>query len=87
MARYLDVNTLIIFAEIPIMKVYKLTFVKNEVILCSPMEHAIGLKGEYLFEHDKGSLIYAFVKAESEIEAIAKSRNIVNEVDNKAHVN
>jgi hypothetical protein len=63
------------------MKVFKVIFAKNEVMACSQV--TINLECDYNYEHDKGQLIYALIKAENETDAVCKSYQIVKELNEK----
>ena len=63
------------------MKVFKVIFAKNEVMTCSEVN--VNLEGNYDYEHDRGQLIYALIKAENETDAVCKSYEIVKELNDK----
>ena len=65
------------------MNVYKLIFAKNTVVSCNHIKNQIKLDAQYYYEHDKGQLIYAIVKASNEDDAIATGNKIVKEVTEK----
>jgi hypothetical protein len=64
------------------MTIYKITFVNNEILSCSVIEEVL-LKEKYSYEHHKGYLIHAFVKAESEADARKTAHKIVKEFESK----
>lgn len=65
------------------MNVYKLIFARNTVVACCLANNQIKLDSEYYYEHDKGKVIYAVVKAPTEDDAIAKGHKIIKEVTEK----
>lgn len=69
------------------MNIYKVIFAKNEVISCHQLDDRVSLKSEYYYEHDKGKIIYALIKAIDEDDAIGKSDAIVKEVRSKVFGN
>ena len=55
------------------MKIYRITFVKNNIASISPAEGKHFFTGEsYYYEHS-GSLVFALVKAKDETEANKKA--------------
>ena len=65
------------------MNIYKVIFAKNEVISCDLISNKFELSEDYLYHHDKGQLIYAIIKANSEEDALNKSDQIIKEVAKK----
>ena len=66
------------------MNKYRLVFVKNEVISCELMlSNDAEFDGDHYYEHNKGHLIFAIIKAETTADAIAKSDALVVEVTDK----
>jgi len=61
------------------MYTYKIIFAKNEVVSCELLNEVI-LGNDYHYEHDKGRLLFALVRAENELDAISKGEKIVREV-------
>jgi len=57
--------------------IFKLTYANNEVISCKIADANIVLDGLYHYEHKNGKMIYAFIKASNEEQAIAVSHTIV----------
>jgi len=68
------------------MKLYKLTFARNDMLLLKEVTEAHGLNGLYHYEHNNGNLIYAIVRAGSEYEALAFVDVILDEITEKAPV-
>ena len=64
------------------MNTYKIIFAWNEVLSCELLSKVV-LGDEYYYEHDKGRLIYALVKAVNESDAISKCDKIIKEVTEK----
>ncbi len=64
--------------------IYKLIFAKNEIMTCERIVNEVKFSGEYNYEHDgKGRVIYAYVKAENEDEAINRSSEIIKAATQK----
>jgi len=64
------------------MNTYKVIFARNEPLSCEITNKVI-LNGDYDYKHDKGQLIYALIKADSEEDALNKSDKIIKEVTEK----
>ncbi|MCD6013768.1 MAG: hypothetical protein K0Q79_3630 [Flavipsychrobacter sp.] len=65
------------------MNIYRITYIKNEVALCKEVNNTNEFNGIYHYEHDKGNLIYAIVKAENEENALTIAMFIAKEVKGK----
>lgn len=62
------------------MKTYKLIFVRNNIVTCQMVNDKANMNGNYYYEHDRGHLIYAIVKADNELNAYNVGKQIVREV-------
>jgi hypothetical protein len=80
MAWFLNLSLLPGNLKVTTMNVYKVIFANNEVISCVDISNNMVLGDLYHYEHDKGKLIYAIIKAESEIEAGRIAAQLVKEV-------
>jgi hypothetical protein len=65
------------------MKVYKVIFMNNQPIQCREVDEGIVFEGSHHYVHTNGRLIYAIVKAESEIEVLKKVAEMISEVRGK----
>jgi hypothetical protein len=65
------------------MKTYKVIFAKNKVLNCELLSRQIEITKEYQYVHNKGQLIYAFIRAANEAGAINTARTIVKEVSKR----
>jgi hypothetical protein len=68
------------------MRTYKIIFAKNEIISCEIATESV-LEGSYQYEHKKGNLIYAMIKAATEEEARKLANGIIEEVRSKVYGN
>lgn len=59
------------------MRVYKVIFARNEVVLCKETSATLPDDIEIRFEQSNGQLIYAFVAADDITEAVAKANQII----------
>jgi len=67
----------------PPINVYKVIFAKNRVISCRNAGASASMTTAYHYEHDKGYLIYAIIKAETEADALAIADCIIKDVTEK----
>ncbi|MCD6013609.1 MAG: hypothetical protein K0Q79_3471 [Flavipsychrobacter sp.] len=64
------------------MNKYKIIFVRNEVIACDLLlSNEVEFSGVYYYEHNRGNLIFAIIKADSVLGAINIADNIIKEVN------
>lgn len=62
------------------MNVYKVIFARDRAIACEIAINNIIFSGDYMYErHSNGGVIYAFIKAESENDALRISNKVVEE--------
>jgi hypothetical protein len=62
------------------MPIFKFSFLKNEILSCREAEDNTQFDGSYYLEHDKGQLIFAIVRADSENTARLMVEEIVEKV-------
>lgn len=65
------------------MHIYKIIFVNNAVTTCEVVQRRVDLNSDYSYDHIKGKLIYALVKANSKDEAIKKGEQIAKQFTDK----
>ena len=65
------------------MNTYKLIFAKNEIVTCSLIFIKVEFNGQYYYEKEKGQLIYAIVKAETEEDALMLGNTIIKDFRKK----
>jgi len=63
------------------MSIYRVIFVKNEVLSCMEVSDTTVINGWYQYEHKKGRLTYAIIQAETEENALAIANLIIKEVE------
>ncbi|MCD6064340.1 MAG: hypothetical protein K0R82_2251 [Flavipsychrobacter sp.] len=59
------------------MKVYKVIFARNEVVMCTESTVRLPNDLEIRYEQNNGQLIYAFVNAADMSEAISKVQQLI----------
>lgn len=62
------------------MPIYKISFLKNEILSITTAEPNSQFDGTYFFEHDKGQLIFAIIRADSENTARLLADDIIKTV-------
>jgi hypothetical protein len=62
------------------MCIYKVIFVRKKAFSCEPAVERPAFDGKYYCEHRNGEPIYAFIKADSENEAVGMAGEIVREI-------
>jgi hypothetical protein len=65
------------------MNLYKVIFAKNEPISFHIVSADVSTDNYCYYEHDRGHLIFAMIKAEHEHEAIDMARALVRDVETK----
>lgn len=68
------------------MRLYKITYIRNEASICRDVTGSIEVNGIYHYEHKNGNLIYAIIKAENEENAVTIANFISAEVKEKFRV-
>ena len=69
------------------MTVYRIVFANNEIVSSNPETVHAHFNGEYYYEHNKGKLVFALVKAETEENALTIGDIIIKEVKLKVFGN
>jgi hypothetical protein len=59
------------------MKVFKVVFARNEVVLCKESSVRLPKDIEIRYEQNNGHLIYAFVQASDMTEAVVKAKQLI----------
>lgn len=65
------------------MNTYKAIYAKNKVVSCANVGNNVTLNEPYVYEHDKGQLIYALIQASSVDHAYLVAQQIVGELNEK----
>lgn len=65
------------------MKLFKVTFVMNEVEACREVTSEFVFRGLYHYEYIEGRLIYAIIRAENKDAACDIARSIIKEMADK----
>jgi hypothetical protein len=65
------------------MKLFKVTFVMNEIEECKEITSEFAFSGVYHYEHFQGKLIYAIIRAENKEAAHNIAHTIIKEMSNK----
>ena len=74
------VSDLLTILRLSTMHVYKVIYAKNEIISCNKIEDSLSLITSYHYEHEKGQLIYALIKAADVEDALKIANEIILEV-------
>jgi hypothetical protein len=65
------------------MKIYKINFANNQPISWKELTEGVVFEGSYHYVHTDGRLIYAVVKAETEVEVLKRCALIIQEIKEK----
>jgi hypothetical protein len=68
------------------MKIFRVSFIKNKILSVRTADNSVHFDGNIYYRHDKGQLLYAMIKANSEEEAKTIASSITQNVQTDDYI-